>query len=69
MLVSVGQLADDECDTIFSKHAAYVFKIGKIIIRGKRNYTNGLRDIPLTPTSAPTPQTPTNNLALGVIQN
>ena len=46
-LVSVGQLANDDCDTIFSKHAAYVFKNGKIIIKGKRNYTNGLWNIPL----------------------
>ena len=25
-LVSVGQLADDDCDTFFFKHAAYVLK-------------------------------------------
>ena len=34
-LVSVGQLANDDCNTIFSKYAAYVFKNGKIIIKGK----------------------------------
>jgi hypothetical protein len=68
-LVSVGQLADDNCNTIFSKHAAYVFKNGKIIITGKRNLTNGLWNIPLNPTSTQKPPTPTNNLALGVIQN
>ena len=27
--VSVGQLANDDCDTIFSKHAAYVLKMAK----------------------------------------
>ena len=67
-LVLVGQLDDDDCDTIFSKHAAYVLKNGKIIIKGKRNYINNLWNIPLTTTSAPTPSTPTNNIALGIIQ-
>ena len=66
--MSVGQLADDDCNTIFSKHAACVFKNGKIIIKVKQNYINSLWDIPLTPTSAPTPPTPTKNLAIGIIQ-
>ena len=39
-LVSVGQLADDDYDTIFSKHAYYVFKNGKIIIKVKQNYNS-----------------------------
>ena len=53
-LVSVFQLADDDCDTTFMKHKVKVFKNGKVVIKGYRNQSNGLWNIPLVHTAKPT---------------
>jgi hypothetical protein len=47
-LISIGQLCDD-CVALFSKYHVDIIKDGKIIIKGKRNTTNGLWNIPLAP--------------------
>ena len=65
-LVSVVQLADDDCDTIFSKHELKVSSNGNLIIKGYRNQSNSLWNIPLSMTDKPT--VPEIKLhALGVI--
>ena len=46
-LVSLGQLADDGCTTTITTPELVVKKKGKIILRGKRNYHDGLYDIPI----------------------
>ena len=41
-LFSVGQLVDENCVSIFSKHHVNIFKNGKVIIKGRRKPINGL---------------------------
>jgi hypothetical protein len=57
-LISIGQLCDDDCIALFSKYHVDIIKDGKVIIKGKRNATNGLWNIPLAPKSSPAPPTP-----------
>ena len=47
-LVSVGQLCDDDCEVNFSKDDMKVYKDRQLILKGKRNTTDGLWDINLT---------------------
>ena len=44
-LVSIGQLCDDGCIVIFTKHRAYVTKNGTLLNIGTRNNFDGLWDI------------------------
>ena len=44
-LLSIGQLCDDNCIAIFDKQNLHVFKNGQCIVKGIRNWTNGLWDI------------------------
>jgi hypothetical protein len=56
-LISIGQLCDDDCVTLFSKYQVDIIKDGKIMIKGKRKTTNGLWNIPLAPKSETSPLT------------
>jgi hypothetical protein len=58
-LISIGQLCDDDCVALFSKYQVDIIKDGKIIIKGKRNTTNGLWNIPLAPKSDTSPSSST----------
>ena len=49
-LISLGQLCDDNCTVELTKHYLRVYKNGKIILRGIRNYNDGLWDIPVQKT-------------------
>jgi hypothetical protein len=40
--ISIVQLCDDNCVALFSKYHFDIIKDGKIIIKGKRNTSNGL---------------------------
>ena len=46
-LISLGQLADDNCDIILTKHHLKVFKNCQCILSGASNFSNGLWDIPI----------------------
>ena len=46
-LISLGQLADDNCTIILNKKFLFVLKNFKCILSGHRNITDGLWDIPL----------------------
>ena len=49
-LISVGRLCDNYCQDIFNKKSLQVLDKNKnIILRGKRNISDGLWDILLTP--------------------
>jgi hypothetical protein len=56
-LVSIGQLCDDNCVALFAKSDMAIYKDGAIIIRGKRDATNGLWSMPLDPSTSPPPAT------------
>ena len=47
-LISIGQLCNDDCIAIFTKHHVKILKDNKIIITGTINDQNGLWNIPLT---------------------
>ena len=68
-LVSVGQISDNDFDTICLKTRCVYFKNGKLIIKGIRYHTNGLWNIPLASTSEPPSTTALQQHALGVVQN
>ena len=44
-LLSIGQLCDDDCIAVFIKLKLCVYKQGKIILTGTRNWTDDLWDI------------------------
>ena len=46
-LISLGQLADDGCTTTITAPELIVKKDETIILKGKRNYNDGLYDIPI----------------------
>ncbi len=52
-LLSLGQLADDNCLILLSKKYLHVFKNFELILQGLRNTTDGLWDVPL-----PSPKIP-----------
>ena len=58
-LISIRKLCDDDYVALFGKYNLKVFKNGQIIIRGTRNPSNGLWNIPLQ-TSLKNSSTPTN---------
>jgi tRNA splicing ligase len=51
-LISIGQLCNDNCVTLFTKYDVKIYKNGHVIIVGKRNVTNGFWNIPLAPKPA-----------------
>ena len=46
----IGQLCDDDCIAIFSKNDLDIFKNKQLVLQGKHNKTDGLWDVPVTPT-------------------
>ena len=46
-LISLGQLCDDECVAIFDKNEIDILKGKTTILKGHRNKTYGLWDIPI----------------------
>ena len=51
-LLSIGQLCDEGCIAIFDKHNLSILKNGHIILSGKRNWSDGLWDVPFTTTGS-----------------
>ena len=47
LLVSIGQLCDDDCLAIFTKKYLHIFKNNKLLLKGYCNWLDGLWDIPL----------------------
>ena len=47
-LISMGQLCDDGCKVVLDKSDLAVVNQNNVILRGKRNKTDGLWDIPIT---------------------
>ena len=56
-LISMRQLCDDSCISIFTKFDVKILKHNQVIITGLRDHTNVLWNIPLDP-SSPTQQSP-----------
>ena len=46
-LLSMGQLCDDKCQVVLTEKEMHVFKNNAIILKGKRNFRDGLWDVPL----------------------
>ena len=46
-LISLGQLADDGCETYINDKYLDISKKGKVLLTGKRNFRDGLYDIPI----------------------
>ena len=47
-MLSIGQLCDDNCWGLFNKKDLLRFKNKKLILKGKRNKTDGLWDVRLS---------------------
>ena len=45
-LLSIGQLCDDGCLALFHKKYLAVIKDNKVVLHGRRNYVDGLWDVP-----------------------
>jgi hypothetical protein len=45
-LLSIGQLCNQGCIAIFEKEHFYIMKNGKLILKGRRNFKDGLWDVP-----------------------
>ena len=61
-LISLGQLCDDDCNIILHKKVLLAVKNDEIVLKGYRNYNDGLWDIPvakctIAPTNYPSPPT------------
>jgi hypothetical protein len=73
-LISIGQLCDDDCTALFTKHHLKIFKNGTAIITGRRNTSNGLWHIPMPPvdqnqaTHTPLPPSPQANSIIRLAQ-
>ena len=50
-LISIGQLCDDGCNILLNKLKLIAVKIKRIILKGNRNYSDGLWDIPIHKTA------------------
>ena len=48
-LLSIGKLCDDDCVAVFDKTHLCIYKQGILIIKGQRNWTDGLWDINIKP--------------------
>ena len=47
LLISIGQLCDDNCDVLLNKHTLLTVKEKEVILEGTINQTDGLWDIPV----------------------
>ena len=68
-LISIGQLCDDDCIALFGKYNLKIFKDGQIIVRGTRNPSNGLWNIPLHSLPPTKPTQLDTHLACSAIRN
>ena len=50
-LISIGQLCDDGCSILLDKAKMLAFKNNKLILKGFRNKSDGLWDIPIKKTT------------------
>ena len=48
-LLSIGQLCNNECIALFDKRHLRVFKHRILILKGQRNWTDGLCDVKIKP--------------------
>lgn len=67
LLISLGQLSDDNCTIILTKHNLNVLKNCRCILQGTKNTVDGLWDIPLKTSSYPT--IPKTNIIIPKQQN
>ena len=53
----IGQLCDDDCPALFNKEKVFTFQQNKLILKGERNYSNGMwtAPVPVRPVSPPSP--------------
>ena len=65
-LISLGQLCNDNCTILLTKHQLHTIKEGKEILQGYQNLSDGLWDIPL-PGSAKVQPTRTTKHKLNII--
>ena len=49
-LITLGQLFDDDCVAILDKNEINIIKVKTLILKGHRNKTDGLWDIPISRT-------------------
>ena len=70
-LISIGQLSNDDCAAIITKYHVQIIKNSHIIIKGTRNNTDGLWNIPITPKPSTTPSgnPPQNHTAYSAIDS
>jgi hypothetical protein len=61
-LISLGQLCDDNCIAVFTKHNMHVYKDKLCVLTGTRNQRDGLWDIPLVSPSSPIAAAPSPSL-------
>ena len=52
-LISLGQLCDDDCKVLLDKKELNVYKDNQVLLRGYRNPTDGLWDIPIVKSIIP----------------
>ena len=50
LLVSIGQLCDQDCIAVFDKQKLHIFRHGELVLDGVRNHVDGLWDIVFNPT-------------------
>ena len=61
-LLSIGQLCDADCTSIYNKNEFLLYKNGQVILRGPRNQSTRLWDVDLQLQTNPQPSpTPTNH--------
>ena len=46
-LLSIGKLCNDGCTAVFTKHNFFIIKNQNVILKGHRNWTDGLWDLPV----------------------
>ena len=63
-MLSIGQLCDDTCLTLFTKETLFIFKQNKLLLQEKRNHINGMLTIPvpIQSVSIPLPKFTTKHL-------
>jgi len=64
-LLSIGQLCDNDCTALFTKHDLKILnKHNNLILTGHRNLSDGLWDIDLTSNYTPCPTTTSLNIIM-----
>ena len=59
----IGQLCDDNCPALFNKEKVFTFQQNRLILKGKRNHSNGMWTVPvpIQPISHSSPTKSKNN--------